>query len=203
MFVHDVYIFYRHVTSKSASSLILFEYKRKVRQRGTLISAGWFHGPRWHNRLARRTYKQYKTRLRNAEVVSSSLTRGTQIFSRTSVPTCLTRPQKYKSTWQKYQKLCWCSPYIYIYAYKIYFALHYIPIRKLHTLFWVTFPSQWSTIVQQYSDIVQQYLNFISKLISSESLSIWAYSQILNYQMEMGHWKTFSFLQNYISLLLG
>ena len=33
--------------------------------------------PRWHNRLARRTYSQYLLAMSHAEVVSSSLTRGT------------------------------------------------------------------------------------------------------------------------------
>ena len=45
-----------------------------------------FHcAPQWHNRLARRTYRQYLPRagrgLRNAEVVSSSLTWGSRYFS--------------------------------------------------------------------------------------------------------------------------
>lgn len=72
---------FNHNYFKKSTSFTIFEYKRAFMQCGTLILAGRFHGPRWHNRLARRTYKQYQTRLRNAEVVSSSLTRGTHNFS--------------------------------------------------------------------------------------------------------------------------
>ena len=40
--------------------------------------------PRWHNRLARRTYSQYLLAMSHAEVVSSSLTRGTVLCNLSS-----------------------------------------------------------------------------------------------------------------------
>ncbi len=49
--------------------------------------------PRWHNRLARRTYSQYLLAMSHAEVVSSSLTRGTVLRPVCSCETPFRGPQ--------------------------------------------------------------------------------------------------------------